>query len=231
MAWNYSVSPTTTVTNAQGLAIDNISITSSGPINLPVTPTCPPNLTTATGLAASANVSATDGDGIVTSATLTSVTPSPATGSITLGSFTPAGVIGGTASAVLNVDSSVPVGTYSALITWTNNDSPTAQTATCTVVVTVSPITKISAIQGSGETPPLAGSAVVIEGIVVGDFQGSNRLAGFFVEEENTDWDADPATSEGIFVVDKNPVVEVAVGDKSKTNGTSRGHKHGAKTR
>ena len=41
-----------------------------------------------------------------------------------------------------------------------------------------------------------------IEGIVVGDYQtqGTGQLRGFFVQEEDADADADPATSEGIFV-------------------------------
>ena len=41
-----------------------------------------------------------------------------------------------------------------------------------------------------------------VEAIVVGDYQtqGSGQLRGFFVQEEDADADADPATSEGIFV-------------------------------
>ena len=37
---------------------------------------------------------------------------------------------------------------------------------------------------------------------MVGDYQtqGSGQLRGFFLQEEDADADADPATSEGIFV-------------------------------
>src|SRR5262245_35351217 len=44
--------------------------------------------------------------------------------------------------------------------------------------------TPIHAVQGNGLESPLAGSIQVIEGVVVGDFQGSNRLGGFFLQEE-----------------------------------------------
>src|SRR5690606_4945592 len=70
-------------------------------------------------------------------------------------------------------------------------------TSTCGAVAT----TLISAIQGSGETSPLLGSRVEVVGVVVGDYEGpSPALRGFYVQEEETDWDADPATSEGLFV-------------------------------
>ena len=80
------------------------------------------------------------------------------------------------------------------------------------------PLVKIHDIQGSGATSPLAGNVVTIEGIVVGDFQnngGSDNgdLNGFYVQEEDSDADSNPATSEGIFVFDGSLGVDVAVGD------------------
>jgi predicted extracellular nuclease len=78
---------------------------------------------------------------------------------------------------------------------------------------------KIHDVQGSGETSPLAGNVVVIEGIVTGDFQGGasgthGNLQGFYVQEEDADADADPQTSEGIFIFDgNNPATNVAEGD------------------
>jgi len=81
-------------------------------------------------------------------------------------------------------------------------------------------------VQGSGAASPLAGSIVVIEGIVVGDFQNNLQtddgdLRGFFVQEEDTDADANPLTSEGIFVFDGNsPATDVAVGDRVQVSGT-----------
>ncbi|MCP3994790.1 MAG: ExeM/NucH family extracellular endonuclease [bacterium] len=86
-------------------------------------------------------------------------------------------------------------------------------------------ITKIHTIQGSESASSLVGSLVTIEGVVVGDFQdaglGANGdLNGFFVQEEDADTDADPATSEGILVFDGNtPSVDVAVGDLVRVTG------------
>jgi DNA/RNA endonuclease G (NUC1) len=119
--------------------------------NQPIAPSCPGTLTTNQGSAGSTNVSATDPDGTVTSASITSA---PVTG-ITLGSFAPAGAAGGTASAVLNVANTTAVGSYNVNIQWTNNDSPTPQTASCTVVVTVQAVAPpntvvISQVYGGG---------------------------------------------------------------------------------
>jgi predicted extracellular nuclease len=77
--------------------------------------------------------------------------------------------------------------------------------------------TPISAIQGDGATSPLAGTQHVIEAVVVGDFDGPGGLNGFFVQEEAADWDADPLTSEGIFVAGIGPSI---VGDVVRLRGT-----------
>lgn len=75
--------------------------------------------------------------------------------------------------------------------------------------------TLIHDVQGSGTTSPMAGaSGVILEGVVVGDFQDTDsELGGFFLQEEESDWDADPATSEGIFVFDNGFGLDVSVGD------------------
>ncbi len=108
---------------------------SSGPPNQAIAPNCPTPLTTTQGTATSTGVSATDPDGTVTNATITSANVP----GITLDSFTPAGGVGGQASAILNVANSTAAGTYNVDVQWTNNDAPTPQAATCTVVVTVNP--------------------------------------------------------------------------------------------
>lgn len=59
-------------------------------------------------------------------------------------------------------------------------------------------IVPIYAIQGAGETTPMAGRMVTTEGIVVGDFQDSDELNGFFVQDLAGDGNA--LTSDGIFV-------------------------------
>ncbi len=69
---------------------------------------------------------------------------------------------------------------------------------------------KIYEIQGSGAASPYAGLPVVTEGVVTADFEGSNELRGFFLQDPLGD--GDPLTSDGIFVFDPGGV-DVAVGD------------------
>ncbi len=84
----------------------------------------------------------------------------------------------------------------------------------------------IHEIQGSGESSPLEGQTVTIEAVVVGDYQygatGTNGdLNGFFLQEEDADADADPLTSEGIFIFDgDSPAVDVNIGDVVEVTGT-----------
>lgn len=75
------------------------------------------------------------------------------------------------------------------------------------------PATAIHVIQGNGAASPSSGATVTIEGVVVGDFQGASGLRGFFVQEEDGDVDADPETSEGVFVYDNAGAVNVNLGD------------------
>lgn len=77
-------------------------------------------------------------------------------------------------------------------------------------------LTFIHSIQGSGASAALTG-VHTIEGIVVASFQSPNSLGGFFVQEEDGDADADPATSEGIFVFSNIPM---SVGTKVRVQGT-----------
>ena len=66
---------------------------------------------------------------------------------------------------------------------------------TGTIVDDDTPITLIHDIQGNGISSPIAGNSATIRGIVTGV-----KSNGFFVQEEDIDTDADPNTSEGIFV-------------------------------
>ncbi len=82
------------------------------------------------------------------------------------------------------------------------------------------PATPISAIQGKEQTSPLAGAqAVIVEGIVSGDFQGEEALGGFFVQEEAADQDADPRTSEAIFIQDRGQATDVTEGQRVRAQG------------
>ncbi|MCX7097190.1 MAG: ExeM/NucH family extracellular endonuclease [Methylococcales bacterium] len=100
-----------------------------------------------------------------------------------------------------------------ALATITNDDNGCGSSAT-----------KISALQGNGTSSPLTGVVgTTIEGIVVGDYQGTNTnsLRGYFVQEEDADVDGNAATSEGIFVFEgTTPITAVSVGDRVRVTGT-----------
>ncbi|MDW8205853.1 MAG: ExeM/NucH family extracellular endonuclease, partial [Cytophagales bacterium] len=81
--------------------------------------------------------------------------------------------------------------------------------------ITLQGLKKIHELQGSGmsATPGVA----TVEGIVTGKFNFSATVAGFFLQEEDADADANPATSEGIFVISNAPV---NVGDRVMVTGT-----------
>ena len=81
------------------------------------------------------------------------------------------------------------------------------------------PATLIHDIQGAGLVSPDVGNIREIEGVVVGDFQGSDALNGFYVQEEDTDADTDPLTSEGIFVLDPANAVALDAGDVVRVRG------------
>lgn len=78
----------------------------------------------------------------------------------------------------------------------------------------------IHEVQGSGASSLLNGTTVTIEGIVTGDFQASDELKGFFVQEEDADVDGSALTSEGLFVYCDACATAVAVGDKVQVTGS-----------
>ena len=81
-------------------------------------------------------------------------------------------------------------------------------------------ITKIHDVQGNGATTPIPGATVTVEGVVTANFQGANKLKGFFLQEEDADADADPNTSEGIFIFCGGCPTPVAEGQRVKATGT-----------
>jgi predicted extracellular nuclease len=88
------------------------------------------------------------------------------------------------------------------------------------------PLLFIHDIQGNGDSSPYDGQVVVVEGVVTGDFQEGDadeqsNLRGFYVQEEDADADADPSTSEGIYVFDGSSPLDVSVGDRVRVTGTA----------
>lgn len=60
------------------------------------------------------------------------------------------------------------------------------------------PDTSIGAVQGTGETSPLTGRTVTVQGTVVGDYEGASpKLRGFYLQAAP---DGDAATSDAVFV-------------------------------
>jgi len=83
-------------------------------------------------------------------------------------------------------------------------------------------ITAINVIQGDGLASPLIGENVSVEAIVVGDFQGKDKLNGFYLQEEDSDVDNLPETSEGIFVYDPGELGKrenISTGDTVQVTG------------
>jgi hypothetical protein len=118
-------------------------------VNQPVTVSCGGTLSTLAGTPVTRDVTATDADGTVIDITLSDVAPSPAPGSIAVTVLTPASAVGGTATATVTVDAAVPGGSYVVTVTATNNDSPTPQTGSCLLNITVAPILPIGVVQGT----------------------------------------------------------------------------------
>jgi predicted extracellular nuclease/2',3'-cyclic-nucleotide 2'-phosphodiesterase (5'-nucleotidase family) len=90
-----------------------------------------------------------------------------------------------------------------------------------TVVPPTPTLVKIHEIQGTGLVSPILNQLVTVEAIVVGDFQGNTGLSGFYLQEEDSDSDSNPLTSEGLFVFEGNiPIINVIIGDKVRITGT-----------
>jgi uncharacterized protein len=82
------------------------------------------------------------------------------------------------------------------------------------------PSTATYTVQGAGAASPLAGQDVVVEGVVVGDFEGetgSGDLGGVFIQDPQGDGLAE--TSDGLFVFVPN-APELEAGDTIRVAGT-----------
>ena len=105
-----------------------------------------------------------------------------------------------------------------------SNSAGTADSTTATITVTIpppactGPFTHTYEIQGTTDISPLAGQTVSVQGVVVGDNEGASpALQGFFLQDETGD--GDPATSDGLFVFNRNNN-SVSVGQVVRVNGT-----------
>jgi predicted extracellular nuclease len=146
-----------------------------------------------------------------------SATPSPlttATGTITVPSSTSSITV-----TITPIDDPTAEGSETIILTLSNpnpGSGYTIGTASANISLTDDDVvaTPLHTIQGTGSAAT-AGSFTV-EAIVTGIYPTLSP-AGFYIQEEDADADADPNTSEGIFVVSATPV---AVGDKVRVAGT-----------
>ena len=221
LAWNYSVSTGTTVTNAQALAVDDISILG---VNTSTNPTgsgsaSPSPVTPGSSTTLSANV--TPGSNPASSGTAVTC---DLTGIGGIATFALASQTGTSFSSQYSVPAGTAASTYSIPCTITDDQSRTGSfnigLAVTAPFTCGSPATPIHAIQGSGPTSLMSGQVVDVEGIVVGTFQGTSKLRSFYMQEPDATWDTDPATSEGISIFDNGTGPAVNVGDRVRVRGT-----------
>lgn len=110
------------------------------------------------------------------------------------------------------------------LIPACGGDGGSSQATTTAVTSAPSGATRIGDIQGAGNISPLEGQVVTVSGTVTGDFQENDaderrNLGGFFIQDDPPD--ANPQTSDGIFVFDGNdPAADIDVGDVVEVEGT-----------
>jgi hypothetical protein len=90
------------------------------------------------------------------------------------------------------------------------------RSASLTVTLSVVQLIAIHDVQGSGLLSPYTGQIVVIEGIVT-----ARKSNGFFLQSADADADANPATSEGVFVfTNSTPTSAATVGNRARAQGT-----------
>src|SRR5262249_11975989 len=90
-------------------------------------------------------------------------------------------------------------------------------TTSIALTVTTPPLTlAIHDIQGPGDTSPVVGKVVTTSGIVT-----AVRSNGFFIQLPDAEADADPNTSEGVFVFTSSaPPAAAAIGNRVEVTGT-----------
>lgn len=184
-----------------GLAVDDFSLTAtiSGGGGGPTNPSATGSATTVTA-----------GSSTTFSGTITPGTSPSSTGLAATCNLTAVGgannfaltVSGTTLSGSYPVPGATAASTYSLPCTVSDAESRSSNfnisltvNAPAPTLTCGDPKTLIGTIQGSGSTS-IAGT-YVIQGTVIGAYQGTTKLNGFYVQDEG---DGSPATSDGIFI-------------------------------
>jgi predicted extracellular nuclease len=94
---------------------------------------------------------------------------------------------------------------------------PWRQLPACPEAAVDAPLTDVTAVQGPGERSPLEGRTVTVRGIVTADLRAAGQQDGFYLQQALPD--ADPATSEGLFVYAPGSNVALSVGDHVQVRG------------
>ncbi|MFI9550229.1 ExeM/NucH family extracellular endonuclease [Nonomuraea endophytica] len=82
------------------------------------------------------------------------------------------------------------------------------------------PTHQIADVQGAAAATPLAGQQVRVEGVLTRTFTSATARSGFFVQDDTPD--ANPATSDGLFVFAPNfAATALSVGTRVKVSGTA----------
>ena len=119
------------------------------------------------------------------------------------------------------VDDAEIEGNETAILTISSPSSGISLGSTATQNITITDndaiITKIHTIQGNGNAVPDTSTIFTVEAIVTANYQAS--LSGFFIQEEDTEIDNNPTTSEGVFVSCNTCTTVVNVGDKVRITG------------
>ena len=169
----------------------------------PIVLTCPASVSTQPGAATSAILRGSDADSIVNAAAIVDA----GTAGISLSGFVPASAVGASASVNLDVASTLPAGTYSVTVNFSNNDG---QSQSCVIPVSVAGAVTIPQIQGSGARSPYAATVQTTSGVIT-----ARVGSGFFIQDLNGD--GDPTTSDGLFIFTSNATGNV--GDMVKVTG------------
>ena len=78
--------------------------------------------------------------------------------------------------------------------------------------------TPISEIQGRGDTSPLAGDRVTVEGVLTFDARIDGGFDGFYIQQADGETDANPETSEALFIYTREKTG--APGERLRVTGT-----------